>query len=331
MHFTIWTEKREGRGEDAPPTLWQKAPAQTLLAVYDGMGGAGSKIYSIPEANGQTVQLSGAFLGARLARRSLEDFFAHTPISQDSFAEALAQRLREDLQLEAQQLEHSPSRLKSKLIKTLPSTLAGAHIWSDEPRQMQVFWAGDSRIYLLSPRLGLQQLSRDDLNGHPDALENLWQDATLSNCLAAEGNFQIHYRSLPLELPSLVFCATDGCFAYLASPMHFEYFLLQSLMNSYYDPEDWREKLQDVLHQHTADDLSLSLAAFGFDNLNALKNQFFPRYQFLYQNYIAPWESWVSQHPPPQEPEEAQRAQYELEKRTLLSQLWQTYQRNYYV
>ncbi|NJL14320.1 MAG: hypothetical protein HC913_15805 [Microscillaceae bacterium] len=142
MHFTIWTEKREGRGEDAPPTLWQKVPDQTLLAVYDGMGGAGSKTYSISEANGQILQLSGAFLGARLARRSLEDFFAHTPMSLDSFAEALGQRLREDLQLEAQQLDNSPSRLKSKLIKTLPSTLAGAYVWSDEPRQVQAFWDG---------------------------------------------------------------------------------------------------------------------------------------------------------------------------------------------
>jgi hypothetical protein len=39
----VWTEKKKGRGEDAPPTALSHRAGRGMLAVYDGVGGAGAR------------------------------------------------------------------------------------------------------------------------------------------------------------------------------------------------------------------------------------------------------------------------------------------------
>ncbi len=322
MYFTIWIEKIENHGEDAPPTLLLNPPHKGVLAVYDGLGGAGSKTYLLEEWNNEL--LSGAYLASRYAKQCLEDYFKKAVLQDLGLINQLSQHIKHNFQAFAQSLESAPSRLKSKLIKTLPTTLAGMAFYPAETSNALIvnsFWAGDSRNYVLTDAQGLQQISIDDLNRQPDAMENLWQDATLSNCIDASGKFTINQQIFEISLPCILLSATDGCFGYLPTPMHFEYILLHTLMNSFFDIEDWHEKLSEQLGQAAADDVSLSMCAIGFDNLNALKVHFFPRYQFIYHRYIAPYEAiMISQG----------IYKDEEQKREQLLQLWGNYKTDYY-
>ncbi len=321
MYFTIWIEKIENHGEDALPTLLLQPPSTGVLAVYDGLGGAGSKTYLLQDWSNEP--LSGAYLASRYAKQCLEHFFKKIAIQETTLIEQLTAYIKHNFQDFAQSLEGPPSRLKSKLIKPLPTTLAGLAFYpsNDESKLLIVnsFWAGDSRNYLLTDAQGLQQISKDDLNRQPDAMENIWQDATLSNCIDASGNFTIHQLVLEVASPCILLSATDGCFGYLPTPMHFEYILLHTLMSSFFDIEDWQEKLSEQLGLVAADDVSLSLCVIGFDSLNALKVHFFPRYQFIYHHFMASYDNIMS--------EEDKR---EEQKREALRQLWEDYKIGYY-
>lgn len=321
MYFTIWTEKIENHGEDAPPTLLFQSPQTGILAVYDGLGGAGSKTYKIVLEDGEEVSQSGAYLASRFAKSSIEYLYTH---SNDlySFVSQLEDTLKEDFVEYAKSIEGEPSKLKSKLIRTLPTTLAGIYFdyqKSSNSFIINSFWAGDSRNYLLTDTKGIQQISLDDLHKQPDALENIWQDATLSNCIDASSKFIIHHQTLELSKSFILISATDGCFGYLPSPMHFEYILLKTLMDSFYDIEDWKEKLIHILTPLASDDVSLGLVVLGVQNLNALKVHFFPRYQYIYHHFIAPWEDL-----------EDTAFETETFKKEAQRQLWQVYRENYY-
>jgi serine/threonine protein phosphatase PrpC len=297
----FWTEKRAHLGEDALPTLEAGDDQTWLLAVYDGLGGAGSTLYTLPHTG---KQFSGAYLASRCAKSVTEVFFGlWDKEGEDSFAEGLDKALKYSL--------------KSKLIKTLPTTLAGIlieeniHHNSATCLEVTTFWAGDSRCFFWQAD-GLHQISVDDLNGNPDALENLRLDATITNCAHAEGNFTIRSVEHIIDEPILFLVATDGCFGYVETPMHFEYILLETLMQSHYDMEDWSEKMKESLLTITGDDMSLALCAWGFQDLEAIKSYFYTRYETLKKEYIEVWQAGKMQDA-------------ELENR-----LWEQYKENYY-
>ncbi len=292
MYFTIWTEKIVGKGEDAPPTLLTGDDDTFILAVYDGLGGAGSRVYTLPNEQGEIWEYSGAYLASRLAKAIVEEFYLTAELT-ENFAEELQIVLQNDFNEYSQQLDNQSSKLKSKLIRLLPTTLAGILAEENSEENLVnawVFWAGDSRCYIWQKE-GLQQLSEDDLTGKPDALANLEQDATISNCVQAGGEFSLHYRAFSFAEPSILITATDGCFGYLPTPMHFEYMLLQTLFKSQSDFEDWQPHLSEAITQVTGDDASLCLWAWGFEDLNAIKNYFSNRHSILYQTYIKPLEN----------------------------------------
>ena len=91
-----------------------------------------------------------------------------------------------------------------------------------------VFWAGDSRAYAFTPS-GAHQLSTDDLRDPGDAMANLHHDSVVSNAMSADTEFQVGYRRVELKAPFLLICATDGCFGYVPTPMHFEHLVLKAL------------------------------------------------------------------------------------------------------
>lgn len=297
MNLRIWTEKIPDKGEDAPPTFLEKEKLAGILAVYDGLGGAGSQSYQLALKDGRPKKFSGAYLASRLAKKFLESYFEDNfPLPLD--VSNLESHLKNAFKDFETNLPQNPSKLRSKLIKSLPSTLAGIYYdarASEAGYQVKAFWAGDSRCYLLNQE-GLQQLSSDDLKGNPDALENLEEDATISNCLEAKGNFKIHEKSLLIDEPAILITATDGCFHYLPTPAHFEFYLLDSLMQSYFDMDDWQEKLLEVLAPQTGDDLSLSLRALNYQNLNEIKSDLFLRHREVFHNYINPLEEMEAQN-----------------------------------
>lgn len=284
--FQFNAPKIEGKGEDADPVaVWQAN--RGALSVFDGMGGAGSTTYQH-----RGTSYSGAYIASRVVageiQRLFNPAFPLPTIPLD--VRDLRERLSQVLQREAASLESEsePSRLKSKLIKRLPTTMAALLFERQENEVLcQAVWAGDSRCYALSPQLGLQQLTTDDLKVSGDALENLKGDSPLSNCLSAEGDFELRSQTERLPLPVILLSATDGCFGYLFSPAHFESLLLDTLASAG-DAAQWRDALVARLQVTAGDDCSLSLLALGWSSFKELQSAFSLRRQKLQREFIEP-------------------------------------------
>ena len=265
-------EKVHGLGEDAPPISLQ-LDGLTVVGALDGMGGAGGT--ECDSAFGTHTQ---AYVASRIVGQRISEFIQHNPLSvqQEDFSARLHDVVKERLQ---QELTNYPPKsklgLRSTLIKTYPTTLALACVsLSDEGYLVDIYWAGDSRCYLWS-REGLFQLTQDDLKGGLDPLQNLREDAPMSNCLQAESDFEIHHLRLsPLALNEkfVVFAATDGCFGYYASPMDFEKAMVDALKCSSLEKE-WRSRLSKAFAEATGDDFSFSLVALGFKDFNDIKRE----------------------------------------------------------
>ena len=63
-------------------------------------------------------------------------------------------------------------------------------------------------------------------------MTNLRQDSVISNAMSADTAFVINHHQMSLPRPFLIIAATDGCFGYLPSPMHFEWLLLSTLRDA---------------------------------------------------------------------------------------------------
>jgi hypothetical protein len=188
-------------------------------------------------------------------------------------AEDLHRAVRTALQDALSQLNAPRSGLRSKLLRALPTTMAllalqrttAAGRWV-----AHVLWAGDSRAYVLD-RDGLHQLTSDHLRDPGDAMANLRQDSVVGNAMSADVDFTISYRQVDLEPPFLALCATDGCFGYVPSPMHFEHLLVSTLQEAD-DQAGWSAALQREFAAVTGDDAAMAALAIGvdFEGLQAL-------------------------------------------------------------
>src|SRR5262245_49828749 len=87
----VWSEKRAGLGEDAEPTFMHYLPkSRGVLAVYDGLGGAGARHAGLA-FDGR--QLTHAFVASRLANLAVQAWFAERVTARESIGDG-AQDLR---------------------------------------------------------------------------------------------------------------------------------------------------------------------------------------------------------------------------------------------
>ncbi|KOY86980.1 hypothetical protein AD998_13255 [bacterium 336/3] len=292
MFFSIWTEQIADKGEDAPATLLIDEENGTgLLVVYDGLGGSGSTPYTI----GQKT-FTGAYLASRLAMQVTEQAFVQQNPEIENFTENLEKYLKTAFSLKIAQIDQQRSKLKSKLIRRLPTTIAGVVFRVEEGITMsqnkyytESFWAGDSRVYVLKKDI-LKQISEDDLIEPFDAFENLQKDSPISNCISADEDFTLRKKQIIFDEPIVLITATDGTFGYLPTPFHFEYYLLATLHHPLVcNVEMWQEILTIALEMVTGDDMSLSLITLGYGNdLMSLKVATLDRFMELRQSYIRP-------------------------------------------
>jgi hypothetical protein len=280
------------KGEDAAPLLLNFDDNTTVIAVADGMGGAGGTIYNIDNA-----KRSGAYLASRAIISIAEGYFVGFKNSGYIIDESTIADIAKDLKYhfdtglmqimdKIHQKGNSKLNIKSNLIKRLPTTFNLTYIQEYESKiTITNFWAGDSRAYILNSTEGLQQLTDDDLINKGDALENLSNDSPLSNCVHADKTYKINFNYINCDKPQIIFTCTDGAFGYVQTPLHFEYMLLNALINSR-DTEEWKENLVEVFKSFQSDDISLSLIVLGYINYDQMRNDFKARYEVLQGDFF---------------------------------------------
>ena len=325
ISFGFNLEKIEGQGEDSDPIL-RDGPDLGLIGVFDGMGGAGGTVYETPDG-----PRTGAYLASRIARDVVEqrmldllepDWNLNGAAAADDLRRSVQQALEERLT----ELKAPPSRLRSKLLRALPTTMAVVALQrthrSGSTWACHILWSGDSRAYAFQPT-GAQQLSTDDLRDPNDAMTNLQRDSVVSNAMSADTPFQVSYRRVELEAPFLIACATDGCFGYVPSPMHFEHLVLATLTRSR-RAEAWSQALQIETAAIAGDDAAMSMMGVGSD-FAGFQSLFAPRVVELEQQFITPLNAL---NRAVAEAERAFEAARERERQGI-GELWGRYQTGY--
>jgi len=281
-------EARAGLGEDSTQVC--AAPRTTMLACLDGCGGSGARRY--PEMGNET----GARLAARTVRIAIANWFAAPENGlaeyglQNAPAERIAKSLKRAIDMHMGEVKNrfagTGSAIKNKLSQTLPTTMAMALLEPAGQGARCVFiWAGDSRGYLLS-REGLRQMTRDDVAGESDP-DDLSCDGIMSQVVSASGSYELHTEEVLLSEPAIVLTATDGCFAYFATPMDFEGALLSTLREAR-DFDSWRLLLIERLGEIASDDYSMEIACWGYQDFHDVQQSLKQRDKVFCEEYGKP-------------------------------------------
>ncbi|MCB0537733.1 MAG: hypothetical protein KDE33_09410 [Bacteroidetes bacterium] len=289
MNITIDVPKKENLGEDAPPILLSSInQTKVIVAVLDGLGGSGSTLY---EENG--ISQTGAYIASREVRNTIFRYFENL-IEKEYFEisiveiDELKRQIKADLNDKLRRQKFEQSKLKSSLIRTFPTTLAlGMISKKNNCAEIDLLWAGDSRIYILNSIEGLIQLTKDDLKLDNDPYENIENDSPLSNMIHLDEDFIINHYRQNLSTPFFIVAATDGCFGYYPTPMHFEHLLISTLLNSNSENE-WEEKIINELKDVSGDDFSLVIKLITNSQIefSEAKELFRSRNEELYQTFM---------------------------------------------
>lgn len=285
--FSFQKEIKPGFCEDAPPVATDR-----YAIVCDGLGGAGHTKHLLPDEEnpGTVTERTSAYLGSRIVAERVERFFAEhweewAGPEQTPEIGVYAGQLKEALDRAIQDcVKKMRIRIPvGKTIKIFPTTLASAvFLPCEEGLTVAAVWAGDSRVYLLTPSKGLRLLSLDDADG---AAESMNSGTVMTNCVYA-GSFFLNYCVYTLREPGLVFCCSDGCFDYLRSPLHLEWLLLHTILNM--PQEEGRqpgeilgESIRDGIYQTIRDDTTMAGLCVGLPSIASLQEAFRPRMEAL--------------------------------------------------
>lgn len=265
------------KGEDALAYNLSRLDMHAM-AVFDGCGGAGAWKY--PEYR----NASGAFVAAQSMAELFLAWFDSQSVSALAAPGELADSFHHaaDERLQALKRRCAPMGVAGSLVKSFPCT-ASVAITAREERDsilLTALNAGDSRVYFLSPSCGLIQLTQDDSRGHPDALQNLRDNAALSNLLNADKPFQVSVRQARIKLPCAVICATDGAFGFLRSPMDFEHMLLKALLSAS-SMAAFEQLFESAVREATGDDSTCLLSFYGWNSYDGLKDDLQQRFAYV--------------------------------------------------
>lgn len=276
--------------EDAPPLTNEK-----YSIVCDGLGGSGSIKHQITENGSNTpVNRTSGFLGSRIVSESVESYYLHNysqlaiAIAQGhdincvvtNFLAGLKKQINDSFSQKISEYNIDMSKA-TKTLKIFPTTLASTLYFKvDEKLCVLAIWAGDSRVYVLNPQNGLQLLSLDDAK---DAENEMKSSSEMDNCISAGQSFHLNYALYEIKAPEIVFSCSDGCFDYLQSPLHFEWLLLQTILECVPKASGnalgiaLGNSIKDCMYQTIGDDTTMAGIIFGIDSTHDLKELYKPR------------------------------------------------------
>ena len=246
----------------------------TALCATDGCGGLGSRRY--PGLKNRT----GAYAASRLAVHVFTRWAEKETQNLCELEEQLASSFRTVADKEC---SVQGSRIVGSMQRRLPTTFCAALIHEE---QAEVFWAGDTRAYVLDEQ-GLHQCSRDHLKGMPDPFENLYRDMPLSAYVSADTPVKLEYRQISLPAPCAVLLATDGAYGPLPTPMEFEMLLLDTLKAAN-DWKDWQKKLKKACARVAQDDATIVMGLHETECFEAFRQRMMLRRDVLQKQYITP-------------------------------------------
>jgi serine/threonine protein phosphatase PrpC len=275
------TEKNAGKGEDSEPIEFHwdgEGSRKTLIAVFDGMGGAGSR--KVPDVTDPDSSVSMAYLASRSARLAVWE--ACNQITSKMQASEVVGIFNEHIQRSLQRLAVREGGIptgvmRGSMVKDYPTTVAIAIIEEEgESRSVHMMWAGDSRVYALLPNQDflLQQLTLDHTSSGASSDGG---DARLTRC-ATPDSVNLEYVNINVPQDAIVFVATDGCFAY-ESTQFFLTSLIEQLDRSM-NQKQYSMNLADALSAIAGDDCSMAMSfppGIDFDSMR-LEFQKYLRY-----------------------------------------------------
>ncbi len=278
--------------EDAP-ALAVERDGFGLIGVFDGLGGAGAR-----RVDGEDGQRSSAYYAARVARAAVLERFGAGGVGWRDAPALLSRAIGEALARRHAAAPPAASAVRSRLIRSYPTTAA---LILAKPGDGFVdalaMWAGDSRCYAVTPRAGLQQLSRDDTTTDAGSLRALREDGRMTNVLCADRPGRLSGTVRRIGGPALLIAVTDGGYACLPSPMHLELALLDALAAAACC-ETWTAAIAARLAPLVDDDVSLAAAFAGWPSLSAASACFAARRVRLCAMLHAPLaEAWERYRP----------------------------------
>lgn len=275
--FCLSCEQNEENGEDS--IAFSANENAVLVSSFDGCGGSGARRY--PEFDNKT----GAYMASRAVSGAVLEWFHR------GMRDNLESWIQEALSVCCSWTRKEAMLIKGDLFLEFPTTgVIAVSQFKSGKIQTDFRWAGDSRGYVLLADSGLRQLTTDDVQDEDG--ESLGGDERMTNVISATGARPWHLNRMQFscEQPHLVITATDGCFAYMASPMEFEYVLLDTMSRSQ-SPREWENNLFEAIGGVAGDDYTFCAAAFGYHSFANMKQQFEARKEYLNQYYIAPFQT----------------------------------------
>jgi serine/threonine protein phosphatase PrpC len=280
--LAIDIEASSGNGEDSHLICDDDRSEFVVIGAFDGLGGRSAGF------DGMTGGKIASQRAVRIAKVVLESW--DWKLSEKAVID-LQSRICQTLKSDAES-KMEKSRLSGTLTgKRLCTTIVLASIpksrgtENDFP-EIRFAWMGDSRVYFLSPKKGLQQLTVDDLEIHKDAFQMIREDPRMSQYLTADisDNWKIHFAIEKLDENGCILVCTDGCFQYLPTPWDFEKLLLETLTQAN-TLEEWKSLLVQRYEQIKQDDISLLLYPFGFYDFSNLASAYQRRLEQIAAQY----------------------------------------------
>lgn len=289
LFLTLGRALVDNRGEDSFCYSFDPQNQRGLIAALDGCGGSGARRRLMP---GREDSITDAYIASRTAAFALyrwyeEQLHGHKEVPlHDAIEDALHEA-------EKAYPPASSLILGGSMMRTLPTTLSAAIVQEQaDDAHLRIVWAGDSRCFQLTPD-GLVQLTRDDLVGGADAMENIFYDSPMSNVVCADRPFTLNERRLHINRPYLLLTATDGFYGAFPSPMDFEHFLLRTLCKAD-TPGMWRDNMRAELDPIAIDDDQAVILGSGWESFAVMRDSFLPRLAHMEATYITP----MNEHSP---------------------------------